>query len=118
MKPRGSCRFDVVLGERSYRDAVGVDRQRFANTQVLHHDETETVDEAIGLIVVPFEIVERLALLFGHRPVNARQLLVVQLLSEFRGFGVSGPPRERDRQTRRPGNTSPGPSRLPLTIEL
>jgi len=61
---------------------IGVDGQCFLDVQLLHDHETEAIREAIRLVPVSFEIIERRTLLIRCGPVNARELLAVQLVAD------------------------------------
>ena len=76
---------------------VRIDGEGFTDAQLLHDDEAQTVDGAVGLILVSLEVVERGSLLVGTGPVDARQLLAVELISEPSSVVVADLPSQRDR---------------------
>lgn len=57
---------------------VGVDGERLADTELFHHHETQAVGEAVGLIIVAFEVLEGLPPLIRRRPVDAGELFGVE----------------------------------------
>ena len=63
---------------------VRIDGEGFTDAQLLHDDEAQTVDGTVGLILVSLEVVEGGSLLIGTCPVDARQLLTVELVSRPR----------------------------------
>ena len=76
---------------------VRIHSKGFTDAQLLHDDEAQTVDGAVGLILVSLEVVEGGSLLVWTRPVDARQLLAVELISQLRGVLVADLASERDR---------------------
>jgi hypothetical protein len=49
---------------------VGINRQCLLNPQLLHNDKADAIDEAVILILVLLEIIERGALFVGRRPME------------------------------------------------
>jgi hypothetical protein len=74
-----------------------IDGEGFTDAQFLHDDEAQTVDGAVGLILVSLEVVEGGSLLVGTGPMDARQLLAVELISEPSSVVVADLPSQRDR---------------------
>ena len=68
---------------------VRVHGERFADAQLFHDDEAQTVHSAVGLILVPLEVVEGGSLLIGSGPVDARQLFAVELITQPRSLFVA-----------------------------
>jgi hypothetical protein len=75
---------------------VGVHRQSLAYAQLLHDDETQTVNEAVRLIPVALEILKRGPLFVRRRPVNAREFLTIEPAAKLRRLFVADLSRERD----------------------
>ena len=65
---------------------VRVDREGFADAQLFHDDEAQTVHSAVRLILMPLEEVEGRSFLIGRGPVDARQLFAVELITQPRGL--------------------------------
>jgi hypothetical protein len=61
---------------------IGVDGQRFADAEFLHHNKAQAVRHAVSLVPMLLEMVERGSLLIWRRPVNARELLRIETLAE------------------------------------
>jgi hypothetical protein len=76
---------------------VRVDGEGLTDPQLLHYDEAQTVDGAVGLILVSLEVVEGCSLLVGTGLVDAGQFLAVELITEPRSVLVADLPSERDR---------------------
>ena len=68
-----------------------------ANIQLLHYDETQTVDEAISLIAMPFEPCEGGTLLVRGCPVNLAEPFTIETLADSNSLSVANFPSERDR---------------------
>lgn len=83
-------------GDESMRE-VGINRERFCDSGLFHHDEAQAVHEAVGLIVMPLEIVKGGSLLVRRGPMNTSKLFGVELLTERGGFLVADLERQRDR---------------------
>ena len=58
---------------------VRIHGEGLTDTQLLHDAEAQTVAGAVGLILVSLEVVEGRSLFVGSGPVDARQLLAVEL---------------------------------------
>jgi hypothetical protein len=76
---------------------VRIHGEGFTDAQLLHNDKAQTVDGAVGLILVSLEVVEGGSFLVGTGPVDARQLLAVELISQPRSVLVTDLPSQRDR---------------------
>ena len=76
---------------------VRIHCEGLTDAELLHDDEAQTVDGAVGLILVSLEVVEGGSLLVGTGPVDARQLLAVELISQPRSVLVADLPSQRDR---------------------
>jgi len=76
---------------------IRVHSKRLPNTQLLHDNETQTVNETVRLVSMPLEPYERSAFLVRRGPVNARQILAVEAFSNFRCFLMTDPAHKRDR---------------------
>jgi hypothetical protein len=68
---------------------VRVNGEGFAYAQLFHDDEAQTVHSAVRLILVPLEVVEGGSLLIGSGPMDACQLLAVELIAQPRSFFVA-----------------------------
>lgn len=76
---------------------VGVDGERFADAEFFHDDETETVDEAICLVLMFLEVVERRSFFVRRGPMDTGEFFRVELLTQCRGLVVPDLQRERNR---------------------
>src|SRR6266545_7747836 len=76
---------------------VRIDCQRLADSELLHHDKTQAVHEAVRLVAVALEVLERGAFFVRRRPVDRCDLLAVQLLTQTRGSLMADLARQRDR---------------------
>jgi hypothetical protein len=57
-----------------------VDGEGLGDAKRVHHHEAQAVDEAVALVAVPCKVGEGGPLLVRRRPVDARELLAVELL--------------------------------------
>ena len=57
---------------------VVVDPERLAHTELVHDDEAQTVDEAVGLVPVAGEVLERAVLLVRGDLVDLAEGAVVE----------------------------------------
>ena len=76
---------------------VRVHREGLTDAQLLHDDEAQTVDGAVRLILVPLEVIESRSLFVGTGPMDARQLLAVELITQPCGIFMADLASERDR---------------------
>jgi len=76
---------------------IRIHGEGLTDAELLHDDEAQTVDGAVGLILVSLEIVEGCSLFVGTGPVDACQLLAVELITEPRSVLVADFTSERDR---------------------
>ena len=67
---------------------VRVDGESFADAQLFHDDEAQTIPSAVRLILVPLEAVEGRSLLIESGPVDARQPFAVELFTQPGGLFV------------------------------
>jgi hypothetical protein len=71
---------------------VRIHSEGFTDAQLLHDDKAQTIDGAVGLILVSLEVVEGGSFLVGTGLMDARQLLAVELISQPRNVLVTHPP--------------------------
>jgi hypothetical protein len=76
---------------------VRVNSERFSDSELLHHDEAQTVDEAVGLVLVSLEVRKCSPFFVGRCPMDTRELFSVELLANSHGFPVTDFERQRDR---------------------
>jgi len=76
---------------------VGVDRQGLADPELLHHDETQTIHQAVRLIGMTLEVLECCVLFVGRRSVDRGDFFPVQLVAQARRLLVADLARQRDR---------------------
>jgi hypothetical protein len=76
---------------------IRIDGEGLTDAELLHDDEAQTVDSAVGLILVSLEVIENASLLLGTGPVDARQPLAVELISQPRRVLVADLPSQCDR---------------------
>ena len=76
---------------------VRIHGEGFTDTKLLHDYEAQAIDCAVRLILVSLEVVEGCSLLVGSGPVNARQLLTVELIPKPRSLFVADLAGQRDR---------------------
>ncbi len=69
---------------------VRVDGEGLTDVQLLHDDEAQTVHGAVRLILVALEIVEGRSFLVWAGPVDAGQLLAVELIAKPRRVLMAG----------------------------
>ena len=76
---------------------VRVHGKGLADAKLLHDNKAQAIDCAVGLILVPLEVVEGRSLLVGSGPVNARELLTVELIPKPRSLLVADLAGQRNR---------------------
>jgi hypothetical protein len=76
---------------------VRVNSERFSDSDLLHHDVAQTVNEAVGLVLVALEVRKCSPFFVGRCPMDTRELFRVELLAKGHGFPVTDFERQRDR---------------------
>ena len=76
---------------------VRVHGEGLTDGQLLHDDEAQTVHSAVRLILMSLELESKAARFVGTGPMDARQLLAVELITQPRSIFVANLASERDR---------------------
>ena len=76
---------------------VRVNGEGFADTELLHDDEAQTVHGAVRLILVSLEVLKGRSLFVGSGPMDARQLFAVELIPKPRSLFMANLAGQRDR---------------------
>jgi len=70
---------------------IGIDRPGLSDPEFLHDHETQTVHEAVGLVVVPPEVLKGSSFVFLIRAVDARKAAAEEALARMHSVPVTRP---------------------------
>jgi hypothetical protein len=98
LKLRDACSpaHGTGTGDESMRE-VRVNSERLSDSDLLHRDEAQTIDEVVDLVLVPLEVRKCSPFFVVRCPMDTRELFRVELLAKGHGFPVTDFERQRDR---------------------